>query len=151
MPLSPAALEARPRVLLRVLIADAVGPVNEGLADLLSDVDSISTFGCAPEPAKLLSLVNSARPDVVILDLQVPGPVGLRTLRHLKQFEPPPFVIVLSHHELPPLREACLAAGADVFLHKTSALDQLAEVLAGFVRERELHGPRQAGNLKTYR
>jgi len=132
--MSPAALETCPRAPLRILIADEVGPVNDGLAALLSDLEGVRLFGCAQAPAGLLRLVKTTRPDVVILDLQVPGPVGLKTLQQLKQLEPAPLVIVLSHHELPPLREACRRAGADSFLHKTGALDQLREVLAALAR-----------------
>ena len=56
-------------------------------------------------------------------------PVGLKTLRQLKRLRPTPVVIVLSHYELPPLREACLSAGADCFLEKTGAFECLRELL----------------------
>ncbi len=121
---------------LRVLIADGVGTAMEGLTALLSDLEGITLFGCAQMPGKVLALVAAVHPEVVILDLQVPGPVGLRTLRQIKHLQPAPVVIVLSHYELPPLREACLGAGADCFLQKTGTLEELRELLAGLVRNK---------------
>ena len=61
-----------PRLLLRVLVADSDRPVNEGLTAMLSDLDGIVIFGCAQEAAKVVALVERVKPDVVILDLQVP-------------------------------------------------------------------------------
>jgi DNA-binding NarL/FixJ family response regulator len=101
---------------------------------MLSDLEGITIFGCAQEPAKVLALVEEVQPDVVILDLHAPGPAGLMTLRQLKHLQPAPVVIVLSHYELPPLREACLSAGADYFLEKTRSFERLREVLAGLVQ-----------------
>ena len=123
-----------PRLLLRVLVADSDRPVNEGLTAMLSDLEGIAIFGCAQEPAKVVALVERVHPDVVILDLEVPGPVGLRTLRQLKHVRISPVVIVLSHYTLPVLREVCLSAGADCFLEKTGAFERLRELLTGLAQ-----------------
>lgn len=122
---------ANPRLLLRALIADDHTQVNADLTALLSDIEGLAIFGCAQEPARVLALVESVRPDVVILDLNLPGPVGLKTLRAIKAITPAPVVIVLSHYEMSPLREASRAAGADYFLEKTHAPEQLRELLTG--------------------
>ena len=119
------------KILLRVLVADSTASVNEGLTAILSDLDGIAIFGCAQEPAKVLALVETVHPDVVILDLQVPGPIGLKTLKKLKHLQPAPVVIVLSHYELSPLQEACQEAGADYFMEKTGAFARLREIISG--------------------
>ena len=137
--MSPRSPEANQKILLRVLIADEHAQINEGLTAMLSDMDGIAIFGCAQEPAKVVALVESVQPDVVILDLNIPGPIGLKTLRTIKSLIPTPVVIVLSHYEIPPLREACNDAGADYFLEKTDAPQRLREVLTGL-----LHGCRRS-------
>lgn len=119
----------RPRLLLRVLVTDGIGSVNEGLTALLSDLEGIAVFGCAQEPAKVVALVETMQPDVVLLDFPAAGTSDLQTLRQLKHLPFAPIVIVLSHYALPPLREACLNAGADYFLEKTAAFERLREVL----------------------
>lgn len=121
----------RPRLLLRVLVADGIGSVNEGLTALLSDLEGIAVFGCAQEAAKVVALVETVHPDVVLLDLHAPITSDLQTLRQIKHLPGAPIVIVLSHYDLPPLRKACLNAGADYFLEKTAAFERLREVLVG--------------------
>jgi CheY-like chemotaxis protein len=121
----------RPRLLLRVLVAGGIGSVNDGLTALLSDLEGIAVFGCAQAPAKVVALVETMQPDVVLLDFPAAGTSGLQTLRQLKHLPFAPIVIVLSHYALPPLREACLSAGADYFLEKTAAFECLREVLDG--------------------
>jgi DNA-binding NarL/FixJ family response regulator len=128
-----------------------MGSVNEGLTAMLSDLNGITIFGCAQEPAKVLALVETVHPNVVILDLHIPWTVGLKTLKQLKHLQPAPVVIMLSQCELPPLREACLSVGADCFLEKAGAFERLREVLAGLVSESEARGHPLARNLQPQR
>lgn len=142
------AVPERSLVCLRVLVAEAGGAVNEGLTTLLSDLEGITIFGCAQSPAKVLALVETVHPDVVILDLQLPGAVGLQMLKRLHHLRPAPVVAMLSPYDLPPLREACLAAGADCFLLTTAAIEPLRELLTGLVQARSQPGNPPAGTLK---
>ena len=118
-----------PVVLLRVLVADSGASVNEGLVALLSEFDGLNVFGCAQDPAMVLALISALEPDVVLLDLQADERVGLRMLRAIKSLSRPPIVLALSHNDLPPVRDAALAAGADRVLPKTAACEQLHEIL----------------------
>ncbi len=126
--------QAHSRLLLRVLVADGVASVNESLTALLSDLEGIAVCSCVQEPAKVVALVETMQPDVVLLDLHAPGTSGTQTLRQLKQPPCAPVVIVLSHYALPPLREACLSAGADYFFEKTAELEHLRGVLNGLAQ-----------------
>ena len=117
-----------------MLVADGVASVNKSLTALLSDLEGIAVCGCVQEPAKVAALVETMQPDVVLLDLHAPGTSGMQTLRQLKQPPCAPVVIVLSHYALPPLREACLSAGADYFFEKTAELEHLRGVLNGLAQ-----------------
>jgi DNA-binding NarL/FixJ family response regulator len=118
-----------PSVLLRVLVVDARVSVNESLVTLLSESEGLAVFGCAQEPVKVLALVQTVHPDVVILDLQMEGPIGLKTLKQIKSLPHAPVMILLSHYDMPPIRQAAIAAGADHFLIKTTECGRLEEVL----------------------
>jgi DNA-binding NarL/FixJ family response regulator len=124
-------------LLLRVLVADDSASVNEGLTALISELEGIIVFGCAQDSSKVLMLVQTVHPDVVILDLHVPGTIGLQTLISLKQAEPATTVIVLSHYELPPLRKACLDRGASYFFEKTAAFAGLKEMLTSLLESKQ--------------
>jgi DNA-binding NarL/FixJ family response regulator len=128
------AAPVRPLTLLRVVVADNGISVNDSLTALLSEFDGVSVLGCVQEPAKVLALVQTAQPDVVILDLQTEPGTTLQTLKQIKQPRAP-VVIVLSDYDLPPLRQAALAAGADHFLNKSTESGRLLKVLQALVRK----------------
>jgi DNA-binding NarL/FixJ family response regulator len=132
-----------------VLVADGIGSVSESLTALLSELEGIAVFGCAQEPAKVVALVETVHPDVVLLDLHAPVTIGLQTLRQLKHLPGAPVVIVLSHYALPPLRDACLRNGADYFLEKTSAFERLREVLDGLAQTGNRAGGRRTCQSPT--
>lgn len=119
----------RPAVLLRVLVADSGCSTNDSLTALLSDFEGISVFGCTQEPAKVLALVRTVHPEVVILDLPADNATGLKVLKQVKRLRPTPVVIVLAHFNLFALREAALTAGADHYLNKATECDRLLELL----------------------
>ena len=125
----------RPTVLLRVLVTDSGTSINDSLTALLSDFEGLSVFGCTQEPAKVLTLVETVHPEVVILDLPAGNTTGLKILKQIKRLPHAPVVIVLSHHDLPPLRAAAIAAGADYFLIKATECGRLQEVLHALLRK----------------
>jgi DNA-binding NarL/FixJ family response regulator len=129
----------RPLTLLRVVVADSGMSVNDSLTALLSEFDGVSVLGCVQEPAKVLALVQTAQPDVVILDLQTEPGTALQTLKQIKHPRAP-VVIVLSDYDLPPLRQAALAAGADHFFIKATESGRLQKVLQTLVRKSQKEG-----------
>ena len=129
----------QPVVLLRILVADSGRSVNERLTALLSELDGLSVFGCAQEPSRVLALIQTVHPDVVILDLQIAGPVGMKTLAQVKGLPDAPIVIVLSDRDEAPLRQAAIKAGAEHFLVKTD-IERLQEVLKSLLRQSAARG-----------
>ena len=115
----------QPVVLLRILVADSGRSVNERLS--------------AQEPSRVLALIQTVHPDVVILDLQIAGPVGMKTLAQVKGLPDAPIVIVLSDRDEAPLRQAAIKAGAEHFLVKTD-IERLQEVLKSLLRQSAARG-----------
>lgn len=128
---------------LRVLIADGSIAVNRELTAWLSELDGLTVFGCAQEPAKVLALVEATQPDVMVVDLETAGPAGMRILKRITGLPRPPVVILLSHYNVAALREVARAAGVSHFLIKTKGLEQLQALLDDLQRTkrgRELVG-----------
>jgi DNA-binding NtrC family response regulator len=76
-----------------------------------------------------LHLVNEDEPEVMILDLKMPGIDGIEVLRRVKQTRPEIEVIILTGHGSEADRELCMKLGAFAYLHKPVNIDLLSDML----------------------
>jgi len=79
-----------------------------------------------------LALAKAYLPDVVICDLLMPGMDGVTLLKHLKQLDPAPKVIMLSGADLDDVIDGALKLGADSYVCKPPDLAQLERLVSGF-------------------
>ncbi len=121
-----------------IFIADDSDPLRERLTALLSEIEGAEVVGQARNAAQAIEGVRSLNPDLVILDIQMPGGNGIDVLKTIKQDASPPLVIMLTNHVYPQYRKKCMELGADFFLDKSRDLERLAAVCAGLVRQ---YGP----------
>jgi DNA-binding NarL/FixJ family response regulator len=112
---------------VRVLIADDRPATREGLKALLGHASGVEVVGEAADGLEAVQLVGRHRPDVVLLDVRMPGMNGLEALRRIKARWPEVRVVV--HSMYPTYREGALAAGADAFLLKGSAAEQVRDAV----------------------
>jgi DNA-binding NarL/FixJ family response regulator len=101
---------------LRVLLADEQPKVLSALRLLLNQVPGFQTVGEACEATSLLDQVRTVRPDLVLLDWELPGLPALNTLSALRANRPNLKVIALSGR--PELGGTAITAGADFFVSK---------------------------------
>ena len=117
----------------RLVIIDDHPIVREGLKAFL-ELQNFEVVGEAGDAVSGLELVSEAQPELVLLDVQLPGENGLRLLPRLLSLEPPPKVLMLtSFLEEDYVREA-LRLGASGFLVKHSGPDRLADALRAALR-----------------
>jgi DNA-binding NarL/FixJ family response regulator len=76
-----------------------------------------------------VSLADALKPDVVVLDLAMPGMGGLQATRLIKAQDEPPFVVVASHFDDAEHREHARRAGADAFISKLNYIAELLPLL----------------------
>jgi len=114
---------------LNVVIADDSPLVRERLAMLLSELDGIELVGQAGTGDETLQAVERLKPDVLILDLHMPGNNGMEVLEAIKRGGAGPVVIVLTAFPYPQYRERCLKAGAEYFFDKASEFEEVSEAL----------------------
>jgi DNA-binding NarL/FixJ family response regulator len=77
--------------------------------------------------------IRGAKPDVVILDIRMPGGSGIDVLESLKNDKPLPIVIMLSNYSDRPYRRRCLQSGARFFFDKSAEFHKVVEVLRGLM------------------
>lgn len=109
-------------VKLRIALADDHHLIRSGLKLLLDSNETLSIVGEASDGASALLLVEQLQPDILLLDLAMPGMDGLECLRELKRRDLPTRVIVLSMFEDENYVLAAMSAGAQGYVQK-SAID----------------------------
>ena len=119
---------------MKVLVADDHTVVREGLKRILTREPSIQVVAEAEDGAAALALAHEMDLDVVILDMSMPGRGGLETLQELKRRWPKLGVLVLSMHPEDQYAVRVLREGADGYLSKESAAEELINAL------RKIHG-----------
>ncbi len=121
---------------MRVLVVDDSAVVRGRLAALLREICTDAIVAEARDGEEALALVRTVAPDLVILDLQLPGRGGLEILVSLKQLPEPPRVLILTNHATDPHRREGLARGADYFFDKSMEFERVAQVLSELPRTR---------------
>ena len=115
--------------MIRVLIADDHAVVRKGLSQIIAETMDLEVLGEAGDGHAVLEFVRAQQCDVVVLDLNMPGPSGLDILKQLKAEFPDLAVLVLSMHAEDQYAVRVLRAGASGYLSKESAPDELVKAI----------------------
>lgn len=122
---------------IRVLIADDHEFVRQGLRALLSaDADSFEICGEAASGHEAIKKVRELRPDVVVIDVSMPGLNGLETTRLIVKEAPRAAVLILTMHESEQLIHELLNAGARGYLLKTDVARDLPVAIESLHKQR---------------
>lgn len=114
---------------LKVLLADDQDMVRSGFALILSMEDDIEVVGQARNGAEALDLAVATRPDVVLMDVQMPVMDGITATAALTEKLPGTSVLILTTFDREDYLFSSLQAGASGFLLKTSDADELVEAI----------------------
>ena len=113
----------------RVLIIDDHVVVRQGLTSLINQESDLMVCGQAEDAQQGLSEIGSASPDIVLLDISLPGMNGIEFLKNAKARYPHVPIIVLSMHDESLYAERALRAGALGYLMKSSSSDEVVNAL----------------------
>ena len=103
---------------IRVLIADDHPLMRKGLADILNGVEGIEVVGAAEDGAAAVALAYAVKPDIVLMDISMPGMDGIEATEKLVEMDSHVRVVMLtSYSEREKITQA-LAAGAVSYLTK---------------------------------
>ena len=124
---------------IRVLLVDDQPAIRQGLRLRLTTETDMTVVGEAGDGPTAIGLSTSLTPDVVILDICMPGMDGFETARRL-QTAPRPGIVMLSLHDDPASRARAVTAGADVFVAKHEADAQLIGAIRRVAIGASAHG-----------
>jgi DNA-binding NarL/FixJ family response regulator len=114
---------------IRVLVVDDHPLFRDGLAALLGTIEDTEVVGLAGDGDRAIELARTLAPDVVVIDLNMPGLPGLEAIRRLVRLEPQPAVLVLTMVEDPDAVTASLQVGARGYLLKGAAQEEVAAAI----------------------
>ena len=110
---------------IRVLIADDQRVVREGLSMLVALIDDVQVVGTACDGAEAIRLAEAHRPDVVLMDLRMPGVNGIAATADLRERAPAARVLVLTTYADQDAIVPALQAGARGYLTKDASAEQI--------------------------
>ncbi len=110
---------------MKVILADDHTIVRQGLRSLLEAKLGVEVMGEASDGREALALIEKLQPDLIILDIAMPGLNGLEALQQIQVLYPQVKVIILSMHVEENYVSRALRLGASGFVYKGSAFDDL--------------------------
>jgi DNA-binding NarL/FixJ family response regulator len=116
-----------PKMRLRVVVVDDSPPVLRQLIYLLGT--EFDVVGSAEEGQMALDVIQNTRPDVVVLDLEMPLRNGIEVTRELRKLGPSPVVVICSVDTDPEIIEAALQAGALGYVSKMLLTNDLVRAV----------------------
>lgn len=127
--------------MIRVLIADDHPVVRQGLAALLGSLDGFEVVGVVANGREAVREAVLTKPEVVLLDLQMPELDGFGALRELSRVAPEVAVCVLTMHEDDDSLFAAVRAGARGYLQKGAEQEDIARAVRGVAAGEAVFGP----------
>jgi DNA-binding NarL/FixJ family response regulator len=132
---------------ITVLIADDQRLMREGLATLLALADDIEIVGQAADGQAAIDLARQLKPDVILMDIQMPGVDGVQATQAIRSIWPHTQIIILTTFSDDEYLMAGLRAGAIGYLLKDMPSEQLAEAIRTAARGESPIEPEMARKL----
>ncbi|MET9535617.1 MULTISPECIES: response regulator transcription factor [unclassified Streptomyces] len=137
----------RPKAAIRVLLVDDHQVVRRGLRTFLEIQDDIEVVGEAPDGEQGVAAAEELRPDIVLMDIKMPGMDGIEALRRLRELANPARVLVVTSFTEQRTVVPALRAGASGYVYKDVDPEALADAIRSVHAGHVLLQPEVAGAL----
>ena len=119
---------------MRVFIADDSMLILERLKTMFSEHPEIEIVGEAQDGIGAIKTIRKLNPDVVVLDIKMPGVDGLDVLKDIKNNYQNIKVIMLTNYPYPQYRRKCMELGADYFFKKSTEFENVMGALKQLIQ-----------------
>jgi DNA-binding NarL/FixJ family response regulator len=136
---------------IRVLLADDHGVIRDGLGRLIEALPDVELAGVAADGQQAVDRARALRPDVVLMDLEMPRLDGIQATKRILEERPETAVLVLTSFSDRPRIMGALEAGACGYLLKDVSSDEVAEGIRAAARGESPLDPRAARTVLAAR
>jgi len=121
---------------ISLLIVDDSEYIIDRISEMLEENDSVSTVLKAENSTEAIEIYKSGSPDIVILDIRIPGDNGIKTLEKMRLLNSKPLIIMLTNYPYEQYRKKCMDSGADYFFSKSEDFGKIPDVLLKLTENR---------------
>lgn len=132
---------------IRVYLVDDQTMIRAGFKSLIARDPRFEVVGDSGEPRLAIDAIAKLVPDVIVLDISMPGLSGIDAIAQIRKVHPKSKVLMLTHHEGETFVNQAFAAGADGYLSKDSEEDELLLAIEAVYRGNPFISPKVAGSL----
>ncbi len=118
----------------RVLIIDDHVMVRDGVAEIIEQADNLSVCGTASTANEGLEALREFKPDLVLVDITLPGKNGIEFIKDARAFQPDLLILVMSMHDESLYADRVLRAGGRGYIRKQEGGDKLIEAMRRVLR-----------------
>lgn len=133
--------------MIRLLIVDDHPVVRDGLSGMFAPDPDFEVLGQAADGAEAIRLAQELEPDVILMDLRMPGMDGLAAIRELAKLGIPARVLVLTTYDTDSYVVPAIEAGATGYLLKDAPRDELLRAVRAAAEGKSVLSPSVAGHL----
>lgn len=133
--------------MIKVLLVDDHDLVRLGIKKLLSDVPNIQIVGEANSGEKAIEIIEKVKPDVILMDVKMPGMGGLAATKHIVNEHPEIKILVVTVYGDEPYPTRVLQAGASGYMTKGVSVDEMIQAIKTVYAGRRYLSPEVAQQL----
>ena len=133
--------------MIKVLLVDDHDLVRLGIKKLLSDFPNIQIVGEANSGEKAIEIIEKVKPDVILMDVKMPGMGGLEATKHIVNEHPEIKILVVTVYGDEPYPTRVLQAGASGYMTKGVSVDEMIQAIKTVYAGRRYLSPEVAQQL----
>jgi DNA-binding NarL/FixJ family response regulator len=138
-------------VKMRILIADDHPVMRQGLRAMLEQESDMEVIGEAGDGAQAIALFQLLRPDVALIDLQMPKADGLQAITAIRAFAPTAVLVVLTTYPGDARVNRALSLGATSYILKTASSEEISGALRGALTGKTVVAPTIANDISAFK
>ena len=120
---------------MRVLLVDDSDILRNHLITILSEMENVNIIGESVNTESAIEDIRKKKPDLVILDIRMPGEGGIHVLKWAKEEYPELKVIIYTDYPYPQYRTRCIEVGADYFFDKSTETETMINTIKNMAKQ----------------